>query len=96
MRIIDADELRLGKFVEPRTEWQKGWNDALEAASTQAPTISPDSLVNRARLHIIELNKSEEKVFAACPECGEAFDLTLCAFSPNYYRCPACGALMED
>lgn len=49
MRNIDADELRLGKFVDPRTEWHKGWNDALDAASTQAPTITPDSLVKRGR-----------------------------------------------
>ena len=39
MRLIDADALCLGKFVEPRTEWHQGWNDALDAATTQAPTI---------------------------------------------------------
>ena len=39
MRLIDADALHLGKFVEPRTEWHQGWNDALDAATTQAPTI---------------------------------------------------------
>lgn len=39
MRLIDADALHLGKFVEPRTEWHQGWNDALNAATTQAPTI---------------------------------------------------------
>ena len=39
MRIIDADELRFGKFIEPRTEWHKGWNDALDAASTHRNTI---------------------------------------------------------
>ena len=39
MRPIDADELPLGKFVKPRTEWHKGWNDALDAAMFQAPTI---------------------------------------------------------
>lgn len=39
MRLIDADALCLEKFVEPRTERHQGWNDALDAATTQAPTI---------------------------------------------------------
>ena len=38
-RLIDANELPLGKFVEPRTEWHQGWNDALDAAMLQAPTV---------------------------------------------------------
>jgi len=38
-KLIDADELYLGKFVEPRTEWHKGWNDALDAASMQSPIV---------------------------------------------------------
>ena len=40
MRLIDANELSLGKFVEPRTDWHRGWNDALDAATTQAPTVA--------------------------------------------------------
>ena len=39
MRPIDADALYLEKFVKPRTEWHQGWNDALDAATTQALTI---------------------------------------------------------
>ena len=38
-RLIDANELPNGKFVEPRTEWHQGWNDALDAAMSQAPTV---------------------------------------------------------
>lgn len=45
MRLIDADELPLGKFVEPRTEWHKGWNDALDAATLQAPTMDAVEVV---------------------------------------------------
>jgi hypothetical protein len=44
MRLIDADELELGKFVEPRTEWHRGWNDALDAATTQAPDVNAVAL----------------------------------------------------
>ena len=39
MRLIDANELPLGKFVEPRTEWHQGWNDALDAAMLQAVPV---------------------------------------------------------
>ena len=45
MRLIDADALHLGKFVEPRTEWHKGWNDALYAAADAAPTIDAVTVV---------------------------------------------------
>lgn len=45
MRLIDADALYLGKFVEPRTEWHQGWNDALDAATTQAQTIDAVEVV---------------------------------------------------
>lgn len=46
MRLIDADELYLGKFVEPRTEWHQGWNDALDAATTQAPAVDAVPVVH--------------------------------------------------
>lgn len=45
MRPIDADALELGKFIETRTDWHKGWNDALDAATTQAPTIDAVEVV---------------------------------------------------
>ena len=45
MRLIDADALKLGKFIETRTDWHKGWNDALDAATTQAPTIDAVEVV---------------------------------------------------
>ena len=44
-RLIDANELPLGKFVEPRTEWHQGWNDALDAAMLQAPTVDAVEVV---------------------------------------------------
>ena len=46
MRLVDADALYLGKFVEPRTEWHQGWNDSLDAAATQAPTIDAVPVVH--------------------------------------------------
>ena len=96
MRIINADELRLGKFVEPRTEWHKGWNDALDAVSTQTPTITPDSLVKRGRWEKAVESKLDahtgeywEEEYYNCLECDYASDWK----SPY---CPSCGALMED
>jgi hypothetical protein len=53
MRLIDADALHLGKFVEPRTEWHQGWNDALDAATTQAPTIDAIPVTEAELKHLI-------------------------------------------
>jgi hypothetical protein len=39
MRLIDADALWMGKFPPCGKPYQEGWNDALDAATTQAPTI---------------------------------------------------------
>ena len=90
MRIIDADALYLGKFVEPRTEWHQGWNEALDAATTQAPTIDPESL--RATGEWIEHEFEEE------PCCGTEYECSVCGMyqydNTNY--CPNCGAKMKE
>ena len=92
MRIIDADELRLGKFVEPQTAWHKGWNDALDAASTQAPTITPDSLVKRGRW--VEGGLFND--LAKCSVCGAKYFTFVLLRENKFSFCPSCGALMED
>lgn len=56
MRLIDADKLNEHKFLSvdnpnvkkyyPKTitEYQKGWNDAIDAIIDNAPTVEPDCL----------------------------------------------------
>ena len=38
-RLIDADELKDGKFVYATEPYTRGWNDAIEAIIQNAPTI---------------------------------------------------------
>jgi hypothetical protein len=46
MRLIDADALWMGKFPPCGKPYQEGWNDALDAATTQAPTIDAVPVVH--------------------------------------------------
>ena len=40
MRLVNANNIPLGKFVNPDTEWKMGWNEALDAAASQEPTVA--------------------------------------------------------
>lgn len=40
MRLVNANDIPLGKFVNPDTEWKMGWNEALDAAASQEPTVA--------------------------------------------------------
>lgn len=85
MRLIDADALELGKFIDARTDWHKGWNDALDAATTQAPTIDAVQVVHGRWVY----EKTYQGMKYVCSECGEIPE----CFEPNY--CPNCGAKMD-
>ena len=90
MRLIDADALSLGKFIETRTEWHQGWNDALDAATTQAPTIEAEP-VRHGRWKDVSMD-------TVCSVCGTKFNDEMYwiqgdGMNPNY--CPECGAKMD-
>ena len=84
MRLIDADELCLGKFPEIRTDYHTGWNDALDAAATQAPTVDAVPVVHWRRIEY------QVPRIICCSECdwGTGVDE-----KSNY--CPHCGAKMD-
>ena len=45
-RLIDANELYLGKFPNAgMSDYKNGWNDALDAATTQAPPVDAVEVV---------------------------------------------------
>lgn len=101
MRLIDADALYLGKFVEPRTEWNQGWNDALDAATTQAPTIdavpvvrcrycSPDDCGGvKWDLEDIGVSMTLQRgKLIICNEYGDEAEIPI-------RHCPICGAKMD-
>lgn len=95
-RLIDADALYLGKFVEPMTEWHRGWNDALDAATTQAPTIEAEP-VRHGRW---ELHGNDDDCGCSyfCSECHKSYDEDWFYTHGEYIPfkcCPNCGAKME-
>ena len=81
MRLVDADELRLGKFPEPTMGYQLGWNDALDAAATQAHT------------HRATWNKIHDVTHTDAWFCSNCHHVR--TGYPSRY-CPHCGAWMED
>ena len=93
MRLIDADELYLGKFVEPRTEWNQGWNDALDAATTQAPAVDAVPVVHGRWITNWCDNNMICHEYEECSECGAAMLDTNQFWDCNY--CPNCGAKMD-
>ena len=94
-RLIDANALPLGKFVEPRTEWHQGWNDALDAAKDAAETVDAVEVVHGEWIEDYDIftqdNGYESEpimIGYICSECGkESFQ--------NFNYCPNCGADMR-
>ena len=94
MRLIDADALYLGKFVEPRTEWHQGWNDSLDAATTQAPTIDAVPVVHGWWDATGRYKFPSGAIAVRCSECGAALrESEFHLYNWNY--CPVCGAKMD-
>ena len=91
-RLIDVDALEDAKFhsIENWTpiesaSWQRGWNDAIDAIISNAPTVDP---VKHG--HWIAHGKAfMGATIEACSECGEL----LCGYNKAY--CPNCGAKMK-
>lgn len=95
-RLIDADALEEGKFhgTENWTpiecaSWQWGWNDAIDAIMSNAPTVDPVK-------HGHWVNKGFEPL--RCSVCGITVDaingIPWAIKSFNY--CPHCGAKMDE
>lgn len=94
MRLIDADALEEGKFhsIEDWTpvekaSWQWGWNDAIDAIISNAPTVDPikhghwieidTQYVDETKCSVcgvIEYFNKEWKRFNYCPNCGAKMD----------------------
>ena len=93
MRLIDADELSKHKFhpvpythITPKDadaeSYKWGWNDAVDAIMSEAPTIEP---VKHGRWIC------EDGRFSTCSECGDRWGI----WSGTLYYCPNCGAKMD-
>jgi hypothetical protein len=101
-RLIDANELYLSKFVKVgMSDYREGWNDALDAASRQAPTVDAVEVVHGRWEDVFKGNCAWERY--KCSVCGgyalyrheQDFDeWKTVQVLANY--CPYCGAYMEN
>ena len=102
MRLIDADELSMSKFhpvpythITPKDadaeSYKWGWNDAVDAIMSEAPTIDPVKHGRWLRTNYTDYDDTWE-----CSECGATW--TFLEGTPkdneaNY--CPHCGTKMD-
>lgn len=94
MRLIDADALELGKFIEARTDWHIGWNEALEGAAFAAPTIDAVEVVHGWWDDSGRYQFPNGRKAIRCNICGCALsESEYSLFNWNY--CPVCGAKMD-
>lgn len=92
-RLVNANDLTQGKFPEVECDYQKGWNDALDAAVTQAPAVEGTWLE-------IRYDPMWRCMKATCSRCGVRGEVRFkgnsCGFVvPDSPHCPHCGAAMK-
>lgn len=95
MRLIDADALEEGKFhgtgdwtpIECAS-WQWGWNDAIDAITSNAPTVDP---MKHGHWETDERYPWRE----VCSECHRHITYDADSNAEMNY-CPNCGAKMDE
>ena len=88
-RLIDANALWEGEFIEEENEYQRGWNDALRGAQHAAPTVDAVEVVHGRWVDNVDENGIQRNAWRKCSSCGSLNFKT----RPNY--CPNCGAKMD-
>lgn len=88
MRLIDADEIAMHKFLVSNWEYQLGWNDAIDAIIENEPTI--DAVPDRHG----KWTGYAGTVGAECSICHAWLDVLQGTAEMNY--CPNCGARMDE
>ena len=83
---ISREGLREPRFIITEKDYQKGWNDALDAVYENAPRVQP-----KTGHWIIEKDCEGKTRTCMCDMCGEK---THTWKNPNY--CSNCGAKMES
>lgn len=92
-RLINAENLVEYKAsgVSDLTEWQKGWNDAIDTIMDEMPTVDAEPVK-----HGHWINKG---YYAICSECGANSGTQYNGLepTPNWSRyCSDCGAKMYE
>lgn len=104
-RLIDADALEDVKFhgtedltpVECAT-WQWGWNDAIDAIISNAPTVDPIKHGHWENKQIGEDISPYDApcTIARCSVCRGKVFVFAEHYIVNYPYCPLCGAKMDE
>ena len=87
MRLIDAEKLEKYKAdcCISLTEWQEGWNDAINMIIDETPTVDAEPVRHG---HWNKYPTTDGWDIAECSECGH------CGIIEHNY-CPDCGAKMD-
>lgn len=96
-RLIDANELYLGKFLDARTDYHIGWNDALDAAASQANTVDAVEVVHGQWIEILSGQNSSGYECSICKRIVSVVsdvDLRERVLAKKYPYCH-CGAKMD-
>ena len=91
MRLIDAKKLAEYKAngISNLTEWQKGWNDAIDTIIEEAPTIDAEPVRHG---HWEHLYGGQYK----CSNCGAWWGSEYAdEITNDFYYCPNCGAKID-
>ena len=56
---VNANDVPLGKFPEPRTEWHQGWNDALDAVKESAQNVNSIRIVRCSKCKYYEIDPDD-------------------------------------
>jgi len=94
MRLIDAEKLEKYKAdcCVPLTEWQEGWNDAIDTIIDETPTVDAEPV--RHGKWIIK-NDDFMNYPTVCSVCG--MGAITSAWRPiKTPYCPNCGAKMDE
>jgi len=99
-RLIDAEKLEEYKAsgVSELTEWQQGWNDALDFVINEVPTVDAEP-VRHGHWDTKYLSEDEdwsgiEHTIGRCSVCRGKIDIV--GKRIPYLYCPFCGAKMDE
>lgn len=63
---INANDIPLWKFPEPRTEWHLGWNDALDAAKESVRNFNHIQIVRCEKCKFYEIDEEDSLGLCKC------------------------------
>lgn len=85
-RLIDTEKLEEYKTsgILELTEWQQGWNEALDTVINEVPTVVKHG-------HWVD-----EIGMILCSECGDSWGTEMEEMIRSFNYCPNCGAKMDE